>query len=90
MSYRLSQLSPQTSTSGTSVRISVHSPWSAQPESLRDMQFWRSWLEFDSEVSAARKRSRVNWNGVIGLATMAGISVSFWAGMAFLVSRMVR
>ena len=89
MSYRLSQLSPQ-STHGTSVRIAVQGPWSTPPESLRDMQFWRSWLELDSEVDKAKTPTHIRWNAVLGLVVVVGISASFWTGVGLLVAHIWR
>lgn len=88
MSYRFSQLSPQ-STQGTSARIAVYGPWSTPPESFREVQFWRSWLEFDSEVDEARSQSRVNWNAVLGLVLVVGISAAFWTGAGLLIARLL-
>jgi hypothetical protein len=89
MSYRFTQLSPQ-STHGTSVRFAVRGPWSTRPENLRDMQFWRSWLEIDSEVDETRPHSRINWNAILGLAVMTVVSSGFWAGVGFMISRVWR
>ena len=89
MSYRLTQLSPQ-STHGNNVRFAVRSSWSTHPENLRDMQLWRSWLEIDSAVDETRPRSRFNWNAVMGLAVMTVVSSGFWAGVGFVVARVCR
>jgi hypothetical protein len=86
MSYRVSQLSPQASTQGTSVRIAIRGPWSHPPESCRDVQLWRSWLEFDSEDGEGGNPRRVNWNAVLGLALMVGISVGVWTGVGLIVA----
>ena len=88
MSYRISQLSPQTSTHGMNMRIAVRGPWSDPPEGLRNMQFWRSWLELDSEEDEKTGQGRVRWNAILGLALMVGISAGFWAGVGFLVAHL--
>jgi hypothetical protein len=89
MSYRFTQLSPQ-STGGINVRFAVRGPWSTPPENLREMQFWRSWLEIDSEVDGTRPRSRFNWNAVLGVAVMTVVSSGFWAGVGFMIARLAR
>ena len=89
MSYRFTQLSPQ-STHETNVRFAVRGPWSTRPENLRDIQFWRSWLEIDSEMDETRPRSRFNWNAVMGLAVVAAVSSGFWAGVGFMIARLAR
>jgi hypothetical protein len=84
MSYRLSQLSPQTSPRGSNLRVVVASPYGVPPANLGNVQFWRSWLELDSEIEP-RPKSRVNWNAVLGLAVAAGISLGFWMGVTLLI-----
>jgi hypothetical protein len=86
MSYRLSQLSPQASTHGSSLRVVVANTRSTQPEKFGDMEFWRSWIEYDSQAKP-RSESRVNWNALLGLALTVGISASFWTGAAVLVTQ---
>jgi hypothetical protein len=92
VSYRISQLSPLAS---TSIRITFHSPWrddpwgenawSECPKSLRNVQFLRSWLEYDSEIEEPGSRRGIHWYKVFGLLLIAGICVSFWTGVAWLV-----
>jgi len=41
MSYRLTQLSPQSTEN--KLRVIVSHSWSTAPENFREMQFWRSW-----------------------------------------------
>lgn len=79
MSYRWTQLSPQ-STDGGSLKISVPGAWSGS-DKFRDMQFLRSWLELDSQVEVRR-------GSVWGLALIVGISTGFWTGMVFLIARL--
>jgi len=90
MSYRFSQLSPQASTRSTRMRIAVRGPWSDPPDQFQDVQFWRSWLEFDSEEEEFGRPRRVNWNAFLGMALMVGISASFWTGVGFVAARILR
>jgi len=90
MSYRFSQLSPQASTRSTSMKFAIRGPWSDPPEKLRDVQFLRSWLEFDSEEEADSRPHRMNWNALLGLALMVGISASFWTGVGVVAARILK
>ena len=88
MSYRASQLSPQ-STNAERLRVVVETPQDS-PDGRKDMQFWRSWLEFDSEQNQGKKRHRLNWSALLGLMVVVGVSACFWAGVGVLISRLVR
>ena len=90
MSYRFSQLSPQVSTNGRSVRFAVRGPWSDPPEKFGDVQFLRSWFEFNSEDGEECRPHRVNWNAILGLALVAAISAAFWTGVGFLTAHFLR
>jgi hypothetical protein len=87
MNYEFLQLSPQASARGNSMRIAIHGPWSAPSGSSRDIQFLRSWLEFDSDSSGRTPRGRFNWGAVAGAALVIGISASFWTGIGLMISR---
>jgi len=90
MSYRISQLSPQTSTSGTSIRVLLGDETTVRPEGLKNMQLLRSWFEYDSQATKAKSGKRFNWNAVVGLGVMAVVSAGFWAGIALLASRILK
>lgn len=87
MSYRISQLSPQKSTGANHLRVIVSGPWGEQPESFRNMQFWRSWVEYNGQVEQSGSGSFVNWNAVLGLVITVGIGAAFWSGVGLLVSQ---
>ncbi len=73
------------------MKVSIQPPWSVRPESFRDMQFWRSWLELDpSDLNEDRSGSRVNWPAVFGLALMVLVSAAFWTGVGFLIAYLVK
>jgi len=90
MSYRVSQLSPQTSTSGGSIRVLLSDESSVRPEGLKNMQLLRSWFEYDSQSKKAGSRKGLNWNVVTGMAIMVGVSAGFWTGIAVLASRILK
>ena len=54
------------------------------------MQFWRSWVEFDSEEADEKKSPKLNWSAVLGLMVVVAISACFWAGLGLLIARVVR
>jgi hypothetical protein len=89
MSYRVSQLSPQTSTRKTNIRVLIDDG-SIAPESLGNIRWLRSWFEYDARAMEPRSGKRLNWNAMLGLALMLGISSAFWTGVGLMVSRMVK
>ena len=89
MSYKASQLSPQ-STNPECLRVVVQSQPNDSPDGRQDMHFWRSWLEFDSEGANENRSSRLNWSALLGLTVVVGVSAGFWAGIGLLISRLVR
>jgi hypothetical protein len=96
MSYRITQLSPQ-STHGMNLKIAVHGPtdqfteklWSASGK-FKDVQFLRSWFELDTEVDrvGSERGKRANWNALYGFAVMAVVSGGFWFGVGLLIARL--
>ena len=79
MSYRVLQLFPQASTRITGPFLPSE-----------DMGFLQSWLEGGSirdEDSASR---HINWGAIAGLALSVALSVTFWAGVVWIVARFWR
>lgn len=76
-----------TSATGTKVKVSVRSPWSALPANLSDSRFLRSWIVYDSSLDEDDEKGRIRWNVLLGMALAFGISVGFWAGVAVVVER---
>ena len=89
MSYRTSQLSPQ-GTNAECVRVVVQSPPDDSQDGRQDMQFWRSWLEFDSHEGDDKKSPKLNWSALLGLVVVVAVSACFWAGLGVLIARVVR
>jgi hypothetical protein len=85
VSYRVSQLSPLTST-GTQLRIAIQTPWSV-PVDLSDTTFLRSWLVYDCQMDDGGPRGRINWNVALGMLLVLGISTSFWTGVGLFVAQ---
>lgn len=90
MSYRWSQLSPQTSTRGIDVTLAGRRSSDMAIGGSPDAQFLRSWLEYDSELKQSVSRGRVNWGAVSGLALAVAVSATFWAAMGLIAVRLWR
>jgi hypothetical protein len=91
MSYKVLQLSPL-STRGTHVKILIEGPWSTPPINSGDVTFLRSWAVYDSAVKVGNDAATAgfNWNALLGLVVMVGISASFWAGVGITLSHVLR
>jgi hypothetical protein len=85
MSYRVLQLSPQSSTRISRRKINVLESWRAPSTNVLDIGLLRSWLEHDSEFDEDGEYGRSNWGTVSGLALSVVISASFWVGVAWVV-----
>ena len=86
MSYKVLQLSPQASTDVIRARTALHDPWSGLATVPRDIGF-PGWIDDEDEGDLAEGSGR---NGAIsGLALAAAFSVSIWAGVALLVTRLL-
>ncbi|HVI10015.1 MAG TPA: hypothetical protein VND65_17135 [Candidatus Binatia bacterium] len=70
------------------VRRRIETPW-GQPSAgltemdLRDMQFLRSWLVYDSIMEGNAPPRRLNWHAVLGLSLATAVSASIWAGIGY-------
>jgi len=67
------------------LKIVVPGPGSSPPANPQKMQVLRRWIEYDSRVAKPGIRQRANWDTILGVALIVGISVLFWAGVALLV-----
>jgi len=90
MSYRVLQLSPQSSTRTSRRRNVVQDPLRAPSANALDMGFLPSWFEYDPELDEGSADARTNWGAISGLALSIVASVSFWAGVAWMVGRVWR
>lgn len=72
------------------MKFAIRGPWSSPPEKFKDVEFLRSWLEFDSESEGSDRSSRLNWNALMGLGLMIGISASFWTGVGFMAAHFLK
>jgi hypothetical protein len=79
------QLTPQGTHS--SRKIEVHAPWQS-PGNSPEVPLLRSWFEGDSGADATRVQGRINWNTLMGLALVLGVSTGFWTGVGLLIARL--
>jgi hypothetical protein len=82
--YKL-QPFPTSSTRESRVRLRLTEPGDAQPTTLDDASFIRSWLVYDSEQDTVRPGGRVNWNVVLGLVLAIAVSAGFWTGLGLVI-----
>ena len=78
---RVFRLSPPASTRGT-----ARYPSSTSPENSSRIQFLRSWFEYKAKLDETVPPGRINWNAVLGIVLVCGISASFWAGVGWMVA----
>jgi hypothetical protein len=64
--------------------------WESTPFEWRDVQFLRSWLEYDSEFDLRLSGQRINWNALLGLALVSVVSLTCWAGMAVTLNHLLK
>jgi hypothetical protein len=88
MSFKLLQFSPQESTRAVRMKM-VPERWTEGYEYSRGVRFLPAWLENDSD-SLTGTRRHINWGAISGLALSLVISGSFWAGIGFLIARVVK
>jgi hypothetical protein len=92
MSFKLLEFSPQESTRAVRLKM-VPERWTEGYEYSRGVRYLPAWLENDSDSLLAGMtgtRRRINWAAISGLALSLVISGSFWAGIGFLVARVVK
>jgi hypothetical protein len=89
MSYKSAKLSPP-STQTSKFKFAIRGPWSMPPAGVQDVQFLRSWLEYDSGIAREGSSGRINWSAVCGLFVIALVSASFWAGVGLAVARALK
>lgn len=57
---------------------------------LDDAEFLRCWHVYDSQLDGAAPRRRINWNAILGVGIVVGVSAGFWAGLALAVAYLVK
>lgn len=87
MNYKL-QFSPLSSTGESHVSRPLRERWGLPSSNWEDAKFFRSWLVYDSGLEMSRNRGRFNWNLLLGVVLVLGISVGFWVGIGLMVARL--
>ncbi len=85
MNFRVFRSSPPASTRGISVRSVIQPP----PVISVENSFLQSWFEEDSKLDQPGSPGRINWNAVLGLVLVCGISAGFWAGVGWMVAALL-
>jgi hypothetical protein len=78
---------PRSSTHFTGKRKALQERWNAPAVPSIDMGFLQSWLDIDSDLEDGHCTT---WGAIGGLALSIAVSASFWAGVAWTVSRVGR
>jgi hypothetical protein len=63
--------------------------WSTPSGYSPEISFFQSWFEDDSQPDR-HNEGKINWGALSGLALSVGVSVSFWAGVGVLITRLAR
>jgi len=87
MSFKLLQFSPEMSTRTVRIRA-VPDYWRSGYHHPLDVGLGGSWRS-DFE-RPERKKSGMNWGAISGLAVSLVVSGGFWAGMGYIISRIVK
>jgi hypothetical protein len=86
LSYKVLQLSPQASTDGIRARTAIQDSWSASLAGSGEIGFTPSWLQDEAELEESSERT----HRISGLALSAAFSASVWAGIALIVTSVLR
>jgi len=86
------ELSPHASTGESRLRIVARGSGSTLPGTLQNIPVFRLWNVDSEELSDADEEgeSRSMWNMLLGVLVAVAVSGGFWAGVGFLVARLLR
>ena len=93
MSFRSLELSPHAGTRESRLSLVPRGPGSTLPETLQNMPVFRLWIGNSADLSRAIEddgEPRNMWNTLLGVLVAVAVSGGFWAGVGFLVARLVR
>jgi len=83
--FRLSPLASTCGTDGSAVQASRIT----SAEDLRATELLRFWSKYEVTLDEPASRGRINWNAVLGIVLVGGISAGFWAGVGWMVSALL-
>jgi hypothetical protein len=86
LSYKALQLSPQASTRVIRMRTAIQDSWAAPVGSTEEIGISPSWLKDEADFEQCSERN----SGVSGLALSIAFSASVWAGIALIVTTILR
>ncbi len=79
MSYKVLQLLPPASTRVTGSFLPSE-----------EMGFLQSWFQGSSIREGSTEQRHLNWGAVAGMAISVAVSATFWAGVVWIVARILR
>ncbi len=85
MSYKILQMPP----SVTGRRFGVQDSWSGSSSPALDLSFLQAWFENNSDCDESTGHRRINWGALFGMALAVAVSAVCWAGLVWLVSRVL-
>ena len=80
------RLSPPASTRGTDGSSAVQASRINSAEDLQAMQLLRFWSKYKVTLDEPAAHGPVNWNAVLGIVLVGGVSAGFWAGVGWMVA----
>ena len=88
MSYKQSHLTWLSSTQPAHIRLPIRRAWGAAPSNGLDTKFLRSWLVYDSSLEAGKTGGSANWNIILGLSLVVGVSAGFWVAVGLIATHL--
>jgi|HubBroStandDraft_6_1064221.scaffolds.fasta_scaffold363218_2 hypothetical protein len=59
-------------------------------KNFEKMHVLRRWIEYDSQVEEPAVPQHANWDTIMGVALIVGVSVAFWGGVGLLVVHLLK
>ena len=89
MSYKQSHLTWLSSTQPAHIQLPIRRAWGAAPSNGLDTKFLRSWLVYDSSLEAGKTGGSPNWNIILGLSLVVGVSAGFWVAVGLIAMHLL-
>lgn len=84
MNLRVIEFPPKKS---TGMNLAAPGAGNVVPQNFGDVQFMRTWFEFDPGAYGPDARRGTNWYAMLGILLTLGVSFGFWAGLGWLITR---
>jgi len=89
MSYKQSHLTWLSSTQPAHIQLPIRRAWGAAPSNGLGTKFLRWWLVYDSSLEAGKTGSP-NWNIILGLSLVVGVSAGFWVAVGLIAMHLLK